>query len=62
MAVTDASPPPRRWTLRTIRCTIEAFRGLTLGGVWRGLQRCGVGPALGSFVVPEQGRNENGTP
>ncbi len=51
MAVTDTSPPPSRWTLRTIRCTIEAFRGFTLGGVWRGLQRCGVG--LRSGVVQQ---------
>jgi transposase len=47
MAVTDTGPPPSRWTLRTIRCTIEAFRGLTLGGVWRGLRRHGVGPRSG---------------
>jgi transposase len=40
MAVTDASPPPSRWTLRTIRATFDFFRAMTLGGVWRALQRC----------------------
>jgi transposase len=49
MAVTDTSPPPSRWTLRTIRCTLEPFRGLTLSGVWRALRRCRVG--LRSGVV-----------
>jgi transposase len=49
MAVTDTSPPPSRWTLRTIRATFDRFRGLTLGGVWRSLERCGIG--LRSGVV-----------
>jgi transposase len=49
MAVTDASPPPSRWTLRTIRATFDCFRNLTLGGVWRALERCRVG--LRSGVV-----------
>ncbi len=39
MAVTNTSPPPSRWTLRTIRATIADFRDLTLGGVWRALER-----------------------
>jgi transposase len=43
MAVTDTSPPPSRWTLRTIRATFDSFADLTLGGVWRALQRCRVG-------------------
>jgi len=42
MAVTDTSPPPSRWTLRTIRATFEPFRDLTLGGVWRALRRCAI--------------------
>ena len=37
MATTDTSPPPSRWTLRTIRATFDTFRGMTLGGVWRAL-------------------------
>ena len=49
MAVTDTSPPPSRWTLRTIRASFDLFRGLTLGGVWRSLERCGIG--LRSGVV-----------
>jgi transposase len=43
MAVTDSSPPPSRWTLRTIRATFDCFRGLTPGGVWRSLERQGLG-------------------
>jgi hypothetical protein len=49
MATTQTSPPPSRWTLRTIRATFAGFRGLTLGGVWRALHRCRVG--LRSGVV-----------
>ena len=50
MAVTDKSPPLRRWTLRTIRATFDIFRDLTLSGVWRSLeQRFGI--ALRSGMV-----------
>ncbi len=49
MAVTDSSPPPSRWTLRTIRATFDCFRDRTLCGVWRALGRCGLG--LRSGVV-----------
>jgi transposase len=49
MATTDTSPPPSRWTLRTIRATFEIFHSLTLGGVWRALDRCRAG--LRSGVV-----------
>lgn len=44
MAVTDSSPPPSRWTLRTIRATFDIFSAMTLSGVWRSLeQRFGIG-------------------
>jgi transposase len=43
MAVTEASPPPSRWTLRTIRATFEGFGSLTLSGVWRALERHRIG-------------------
>jgi hypothetical protein len=49
MAVTDTSPPPSRWTVRTIRATFDSFQGMTLGGVWRALERRGIG--LRSGVV-----------
>ena len=50
MAVTDSSPPPSRWTLRTIRATFDIFSDMTLSGVWRSLeQRFGIG--LRSGVV-----------
>src|SRR5262245_27792124 len=38
MAVTDSTPAPSRWTLRTIRATFEIFNGMTLSGVWRALE------------------------
>src|SRR5262245_2766153 len=51
MAVTDSTPPPSRWTLRTVRATFEVFRGMTLSGVWRALEgRFGL--ALRSGAVP----------
>ena len=34
MAVTDTTPPPRRWTLRTICATFDIFSVMTLSGVW----------------------------
>src|SRR5262249_58896358 len=43
MAVTDDSPPPSRWALRTIRATFDCFRAMTPSGVWRSLERQGVG-------------------
>ena len=43
MAVTDSSPPPSRWTLRTIRATFGCFREMTPSGVWRSLERQGIG-------------------
>jgi hypothetical protein len=42
MAVTDSSPLPSCWTLRTIRATFADFCALTLSGVWRALGRCGI--------------------
>src|SRR5262249_9257671 len=43
MAVTDSSPPPSRWTLRTIRATFDIFCDMTLSGIWRSLeQRLGI--------------------
>jgi hypothetical protein len=41
LATTDTCPPPSRWTLRTIRVSFDVFRGMTLGGVWRALERYG---------------------
>ncbi len=34
------APPPRRWTLQTIRNSIPWLHGYTVSGVWRVLQRC----------------------
>ena len=49
MAVTDKSPPPSRWTLRTIRATFDIFCDLTLSGIWRSLeQRFGIGLRSGT--------------
>jgi DDE superfamily endonuclease len=43
MATTETTPVPSRWALRTIRVTIDSFRDMTLGGVWRALDRCRAG-------------------
>ena len=51
MAVTDTSPPPSRWTLRTIRANFGILGGMTRSGVWRALSRCGVG--LRSGIVQQ---------
>jgi len=37
--LTSESPPPSRWTLRTIRATIQAIQNYTLSGVWWWLRR-----------------------
>jgi len=33
------SPPPRRWSLRTLRASVAALAAYSLSGVWRLLQR-----------------------
>jgi transposase len=39
---TASSPPPSRWTLRTIRVSVPVLADYSLSGVWRRLQRCRV--------------------
>jgi hypothetical protein len=39
---TASSPPPRRWTLRTIRVSVPELAAYSLSGVWRVLERCQV--------------------
>jgi transposase len=39
---TASSPPPSRWTLRTIRVSVPAVADYSLSGVWRMLHRCRV--------------------
>jgi transposase len=43
VAVGEKSPVPSRWTLRTIRASVEWLTEYTLSGVWRVLQTCGLG-------------------
>lgn len=43
VAVGKSGPAPSRWTLRTIRVSVEWLTDYTLGGVWRVLQACGLG-------------------
>jgi putative transposase len=50
MAVTDATPPPSRWTPRAIRATLGIVRDLTLSGVRRAPERRS-GIALRSGMV-----------
>jgi len=43
LAPTPNGSPPSRWTLRGIRATFDWLADYTLGGVWRLLDRCGLG-------------------
>ena len=43
VAVTKKGPAPSRWTLRTIRASVDWLTDYTMSGVWRVLQSCGVG-------------------
>jgi transposase len=42
VAVGDRCPLPCRWTLRTLRASVDWLRAYTLSGVWRVLQTCGL--------------------
>jgi transposase len=43
VAVTRSSPAPSRWTLRTIRASVDWLTAYTVSGVWRVLQGWGLG-------------------
>jgi transposase len=43
VAVGECGPAPSRWTLRTIRVSVEWLTEYTLSGVWRVLHACGLG-------------------
>ena len=43
VAVGASGPVPSRWTLRTIRASVDWLTGYTRSGVWRVLQMCGLG-------------------
>src|SRR5512147_1392424 len=43
VAVGASGPAPSRWTLRTIRVSVDWLTDYTLSGVWRLLQSCGLG-------------------
>ena len=40
--VGSSGPVPSRWTLRTLRVSVEWLGGYSLSGVWRVLQACGL--------------------
>jgi transposase len=42
MAVGARGPAPSRWSLRTIRASVEWLTNYTLSGVWRVLRSCGL--------------------
>lgn len=42
VAVGESCPAPCRWTLRTIRVSVDWLREYTMSGVWRVLQACGL--------------------
>ena len=43
VAVGASGPAPSRWTLRTIRASVDWLTEYTVSGVWRVLQSCGLG-------------------
>jgi transposase len=43
VVVRACGPAPSRWTLRTIRASVDWLMDYTLSGVWRVLQTCGLG-------------------
>jgi len=43
VAVTKSGPAPSRWTLRTIRASVDWLTAYPVSGVWRVLQACGLG-------------------
>ena len=43
VAIKVCGPAPSRWTLRTIRASVDWLIDYTLSGVWRVLQNCGLG-------------------
>jgi transposase len=43
VAVGASGPAPSRWTLRTIRTSVDWLTDYTVSGVWRVLQSCGLG-------------------
>jgi transposase len=43
VAVGACDPAPSRWTLRTIRASVNWLTDYTVSGVWRVLQSCGLG-------------------
>jgi hypothetical protein len=43
VAVGESGPTPSRWTLRTIRVSVDWLMEYTLSGVWWVLQACGLG-------------------
>jgi transposase len=43
VAVGVSGPAPSRWTLRTIRASVDWLTEYTVSGVWRVLQACGLG-------------------
>jgi transposase len=43
VAVGASGPAPSRWTLRTLRASVDWLTEYTMSGVWRVLQTCGLG-------------------
>lgn len=60
-APTPDGPPPSRWTLRTIRATLEEVRDYSLSGVWRWLRKR-VGVNLRSATVQQFSPDPEYTP
>jgi transposase len=55
VAVTKSGPAPSRWTLRTIRASVDWLTAYTVSGVWRVLPACGLGlhPSWARLFSPD---------
>ena len=55
VAVTKTGPAPSRWTLRTIRASVDWLTDYTVSGVGRVLQACGLGlhPSWARLFSPD---------
>ena len=54
-AVGASGPAPSRWTLRTVRASVDWLMDYTLSGVWRVMQSCGLGlhPSCARLFSPD---------
>ena len=64
VAVGASGPAPSRWTLRTIRASVDWLTEYTVSGVWRVLQTCGLGlhTSCARLFSPDPDYQQQGAP